>query len=258
MALRSIWNGTIAFGSVRVPIKLHSATQSKTVRFREVHEKDGAKLEHRRFCTKEDKEVPNKEVVRGFEVRPGKWVVLSKDEIEAAAGEQAKTIAIEEFVPAEDIDPIYLDKGYYLGAGEDGAQAYRLLLEALKETGQAGIGRFVFHNREYLVALRPHDSVLALHTLRFHDEVVDADDLDMPDLPRRSGQREVKMAGQLVKSLYADFGPRRYKDSYRKAVLALIEHKAKGRKIELPEPEEPEEQPDDLAAALEASLAGSG
>jgi DNA end-binding protein Ku len=93
--------------------------------------------------------------------------------------------------------------------------------------------------------------------LRFHDEVVDPDELDMPDLPRRSAQREVKMAGQLVESLHADFEPRRYKDTYRKAVLELIESKAKGRKVELPEPEEPEEQPDDLAAALEASLAGS-
>ena len=169
----------------------------------------------------------------------------------------ATTGRLEEFVPAGDIDPIYLDKGYYLGVGEDGAKAYRLLLEALEETGRAGIGRFVFHNREYLVALRAHDSVLALHTLRFHDEVVDPDELDMPDLPRRSAQREVKMAGQLVESLHADFEPRRYKDTYRKAVLELIESKAKGRKVELPEPEEPEEQPDDFAAALEASLAGS-
>jgi DNA end-binding protein Ku len=258
VALRSIWNGTIAFGSVRVPIKLHSATESKSVHFREVHSKDGAKIEHKRFCSKEDKEVPSKETVRGFEVRPGKWVVLEKEEVDAAAGDQAKEIAIDEFVPAGDIDPIYLDKAYYLGVGEDGAKAYRLLLETLEETGRAGIGRFVFHNREYLVALRAHDSVLALHTLRFHDEVVDPDELDMPDLPRRSGQREVKMAGQLVESLHADFDPRRYKDTYRKAVLELIERKAKGHKVELPEPEEPSAEPDDLAAALEASLAGSG
>jgi DNA end-binding protein Ku len=255
MPARSIWNGTIAFGSVRVPIKLHSATQSKTVRFKEVHEKDGARIEHRRFCSKEDKEVPSKETVRGFEVRPDEWVVLEKEEVDAAAGEHAKVIDIEEFVPGEDIDPVYLDKGYYLGVREEGASAYRLLVEALRETGRVGIGRFVFHNREYLVALRAHDTVLALHTMRFHDEVIDPDELEMPDLPRRSGQREVKMAGQLVEGLHADFEPRRYKDTYRKAVLELIESKAKGKKIELPEPEEPEE-PDDLAAALEASLAG--
>jgi DNA end-binding protein Ku len=253
---RSIWNGTIAFGSVRVPIKLHSAAESKTVRFKEVHERDGARIEHRRFCSKENKEVADDEVVRGFEVRPDEWVVLSKEEVDAAAGEQAKVIDIEEFVPGEDIDPIYLDKGYYLGVGEDGAKAYRLLLEALRETGRVGIGRFVFHNREYLVALRAHETVLALHTLRFHDEVVDPDELEMPDLPSRSSQREMKMAGQLVDGLRADFEPRRYKDTYRKAVLELIESKAKGKRVELAEPEEAD-APDDLAAALEASLAGS-
>jgi DNA end-binding protein Ku len=256
MPARSIWNGTIAFGSVRVPIKLHSATQSKTVRFKEVHEKDGARIEHRRFCSKENREVPSKEIVRGFEVREGEWVVLEKEEVDAAAGEQAKVIDIEEFVPGEDIDPIYLEKGYYLGVRDDDGRAYRLLLEALRETGRVGIGRFVFHNREYLVALRPHETVLALHTLRFHDEVIDPAELEMPELPQRSGQREVKMAVQLVEGLHADFEPRRYKDTYRKAVLELIERKAKGQKIELPEPEEAKE-PDDLVAALEASLAGS-
>jgi DNA end-binding protein Ku len=251
---KSIWNGTISFGLAHVPIKLYSATESKTVSFREVHLSDGAPIEHRRICSKEGKEVPYMEVVKGYEVAEGEYVVLEKHETKAAAGARGKVIEIEEFVPGDAIDPIFVDKTYFVGCRDDG-EAYRVFREALEETGRVGIGRFTFHDREYLAAVRSLDGVLALHTLRFHDEVIDAGELDVT-IPRKGpSKREGEMAKQLVDSLHERFDPTDHEDTYREAVLDLIERKAKGQKIERPEFEEREET-DDLAAALEASLKG--
>ena len=255
MAPRSIWNGTITFGLVNVPIKLYTATESKTVSFNEVHAKDGARIEHRRICSKEGKEVDYDEVVKGYEVSENTYVVLEKDEVKAAAGERGKVVHLEEFVDASEIDPVFHDKTYYVGSRE-AEDAYRLLHEALRRSGRAGIGRFTFHDREYLVAVRALDDVIAMHTLRFHDEVADPDDLEI-DLGRgKPSKREIDMAAKLVDSLEEDFKPERYEDSYRQAVLDLIKRKAAGKEIDLVAQEEPEHG-DDLAAALEASL-GNG
>jgi DNA end-binding protein Ku len=251
---RSIWNGTISFGLAHVPIKLYSATESKTVSFHEVHVTDGARIEHRRICSKEGKEVPYKDVVRGFEVSEGEYVVLDKDEIKAAAGARGKVVEIEEFVPDDEIDPVFYERTYYVGARDDD-EAYRVFQEALKQTGRVGIGRFTFHNREYLAAVRSLDGVLALHTMRFHDEVVRGDELDVETPKKPPSNQEVQMARQLVDSLHTKFDPTDYEDTYREAVLELIRRKAKGEEIELPEPE-PREETDDLAAALQASLKG--
>jgi DNA end-binding protein Ku len=254
---RSLWNGTIAFGSVAVPVKLYSAVESKTVHFHEVHLADGARIEHRRFCSKEDKEVPRDEIVRGFEVREGRYVVVDKEEIDAAAGARTRIIDVEHFVEADQIDPVFYEKAYFLGARDEGADAFRLLHDALERTGRAAIGRFTFHNREYLAAIRPYDGVLALHTMRFADELVDPGDLDVPKANRKPDEREVEMAGQLVESLHRPFRPEDYQDEYRKAVLAAIRAKAKGKEIKPPD-EPDEEPPDDLLAALQASIGKRG
>jgi DNA end-binding protein Ku len=252
---RSIWNGTISVGLAHVPIKLYSATESKTVSFHEVHLKDGARLEHKRICSKEDKEVPYKEVVKGFEVGSDEFVVLEKDEVAAAAGARGKVIEIEEFVPDEEIDPVFYEKTYYVGPRDDD-EAYRVLLAALEQTARVGIGRFTFHNREYLAAVRALDDVLALHTMRFHDEIVRGDELDVDTPGKGASKQEVEMASQLVDSLHREFDPSEYDDSYREAVLELISRKAKGEEIEA-QADEPEEETDDLMAALQASLKGS-
>lgn len=252
---RSIWNGTISVGLAHVPIKLYSATESKTVSFHEVHLKDGARLEHKRICSKEDKEVPYKEVVKGFEVGSDEFVVLEKDEVAAAAGARGKVIEIEEFVPDEEIDPVFYEKTYYVGPREDD-EAYRVLLAALEQTARVGIGRFTFHNREYLAAVRALDDVLALHTMRFHDEIVSGDELDVDTPGKGASKQEVEMASQLVDSLHREFDPGEYDDTYREAVLELISRKAKGEEIEA-QADEPEEETDDLMAALQASLKGS-
>jgi DNA end-binding protein Ku len=251
MAPRSIWNGTITFGLVNVPIKLYSATESKTVHFNEVHAKDGAQIEHRRICPKEDREVDYDEVVKGYEVAPERYVVLEKEEIKAAAGDRGKVVHLTEFVAAGEIDPVFFDRTYFVGS-RDAKDAYRLLHEALRGSGRAGVGRFSFHDREYLVAVRALDEVMALHTLRFHDEVVSPDELDVPSRGRRPNRREMQMATKLVESLQEEFRPERYEDTYRESVLELIKRKGAGKEIDLTAQEEPEH--DDLEAALAASL----
>jgi DNA end-binding protein Ku len=254
---RSIWNGTITFGLTAVPIKVHSATEDRSVHFHQVHASDGAQIKQKRICSKEEKEVPYKEVARGYELRGGKYVLLSKDEIDAAAGERSHLIELEEFVSAAEIDPVYYDRTYYLGPGDDGEDAYRLVHDALARAERVGVGRWVFHNREYLVAIRPLDQALALHTMRFADELVDSGDVEIPKPSRTPDKREIEMAGQLVESLHEQFDPKSFQDSYRDRVLELIESKASGKEPELPEVQEREGQPD-LFKALEASLGASG
>jgi DNA end-binding protein Ku len=254
---RSLWNGTVAFGLVRVPVKLYSATESHTVPLHERHAGDGAAIEHRRVCEKEDREVPYKEVVKGYEVRKGSFVVLSKEEIAAADGPGAHVIDVEHFVCREEIDPVFYDRSYYVGPGADGDDSYRLFHAALRRSDRVAIGRFVFHNRARLVALRALDDVIALHAMRFADELLPADKLDIETPSRRPSKRELEMAATLVEQLEAGFDPGQYKDGYRDAVMKIIKAKAAGREIEMPD--EPDAEPDeDLLKALTASLASGG
>jgi DNA end-binding protein Ku len=252
---RSIWNGTVSFGLIAVPVKVHSATEDKGVHFNQVHSKDGARIKQKRICSKDGKEVPYEEVAKGYEVRDGEYILLSQEEIDAAAGERSRTIQLDEFVRHADVDPVFYDRTYYLGAGEEGGNAYRLLHDALRRSQRAGIGRWVYHNREYLVAIRSLDGILALHTVRFADELVAAKELEVAQPSRAPGKREVEMAGKLVDSLHARFRPDTFSDTYRERILDLIKRKAKGEELDIAPPEEPEATPD-LMAALEASLKG--
>jgi DNA end-binding protein Ku len=253
MAPRSLWNGSIAFGLVTVPVKVYTATESKTIHFREVHAKDGGRIEHRRICSKDGKQVSSKETVRGYQVSARKWVELTDEEIAAAAGAQARLIDVDHFVPASEIDPVHYDKAYYLGAQDKGRDAYALLHAALEQADRAGVGRWVFHNRERTVIVRPLGGVLALHTMRFADEVVEPSDFDLERVNRKPTEQEIKMATSLVEGLHTDFDASEYEDRHRQAVMDLIEAKAAGKNIQLPEPEEAEPA-DDLLAQLEASL----
>jgi DNA end-binding protein Ku len=252
---RSIWNGWLSWGTVNVPIKLFSAVDNKSVRFNQLHAKDGARIKQKRINPRTGEEVPYDRIVRGYEVSSDHWVVLEKDEAKVADGPRAKVVDIEEFVLGEEIDPVYYDHPYYVGPQEGGERAYEVVREALEKSGRVGIGRFVLRSREQLVALRPHDGVLALMTMRFQDELVDPKKAEMEKAKKSPGKREIEMAGKLVESLAEDFEPEKYEDTYRAAVMKLIEAKAKGEEIELPDREEIEET-DDLMAALEASLGG--
>ena len=241
MAPRSLWNGAIAFGLVSVPVKVYTATESKCVHFREVHAKDGSRIEHRRICPKEGKPVGKDEVVRGYQVSARKWVELEDDEIAAAAGSRARLIDVDHFVPASEIDPVYFERAYYLGAQDKGRDAY------------AGVGRWVFHNRERTVIVRALDDVLALHTMRFADEVVDPSDFDLARVRLKPSEQEIEIACKIQHLLYTDFDTSAYEETYREQVLKIVELKAAGKNIELPEPEQTEPA-DDLLAQLEASL----
>jgi DNA end-binding protein Ku len=254
---RSLWNGTIAFGLVRVPVKLHSATESKKIPFRERHATDGAAIEHRRVCVKEGKEVPYSELVKGFEVSSGSYVVLSKEEIAVADGADAHLVNIEHFVRGREIDPIYYERAYYLSPGKFGEEPYRLLHAALKRSHRVGIGRFVFHNKAHLVAVRALEEVIVLHTMRFADELETDRELEIPAPHKEPSKLEVDTAQLLVGQLDSTFEPEAYSNTYREAVLRLIERKARGEAIEPPESRQATPE-GDLLGALQASLEHRG
>lgn len=252
MAPRSIWNGAVAFGAVNVPIKVFGALEDKAIRFRELHVTDGSEVGHR-LVGQDGEEVPRERVVKGFDVGDEEYVVLSDDEIKAADQPARKAIELADFVPADQIDPVFYGKPYHL-APQDGAEAaYALLVKALEKSGRVGVGRVSLRQREQLVSVRPVDGVLRMQIMRFADELVAADKLDVAEPSKAPGKREVDMAGMLVETLAASFDPDRYEDTYRERVLEVVRAKERGEEPDLAEPE-PAEQSDDLMAALEASL----
>jgi DNA end-binding protein Ku len=254
---RAIWSGAISFGLVNVPVKLYSATSPKTVRFHQLSSKTGARIRQKRVDPSTDEEVPYEEIVKGYEITPERYVLIDPEELDALDPKATKTIDIEEFVDLNEIDPIYYDHSYYLAPTAGGAKAYRLLLDAMRESGKVGIGRVVLRSKQQLAALRPSNGVLMLTTMLFGDEVLSPDRLDELDAvaEAEASERELKMAEQLIASLSAEFEPSRFRDEYRERVLKLIERKAAGEEIAVqPQAEEPAAAPD-LMAALEASLA---
>jgi DNA end-binding protein Ku len=254
---RAIWSGAISFGLVNVPVKLYSATSPKTVRFHQLSRETGSRIRQKRVDSSTGDEVAFEDIVKGYELTPDRYVVIEPEELEALDPKATKTIDIEEFVDLEEIDPIYYDHSYYLAPATGGAKAYRLLLEAMRESGKVAIGKIVIRSKQQLCALRPSGDAMALSTMLFGDEVLASDRLDELDAleEAEATQRELSMAQQLIDSLSAEFDPEKFKDEYRERVLELIERKAAGEEIAVaPEAEEAAPAPD-LMAALEASLA---
>ena len=254
---RSIWSGAISFGLVNVPVKLFSAVSRKTVRFNQLNQETGNRIQQKRVDPETGEEVGFDQIVKGFELTKDRYVVITPDELDALDPERTRTIDIEDFVDLEDIDPIYYDHPYYLVPDKGAAKAYGLLLNAMEASGKVAIARVVIRSKEALVAIRPAGDLLMMETMIFHDEVVPHDDLD--DLPAakdlKASERELKMAQQLIDSLSSEFDPSKYRDEYRDKVLDLIERKASGEEIAVqPEAPAPAKVPD-LMAALEASLA---
>jgi len=238
---------------VKVPVKLYSAIDPKGIAFREIHVKDESPLQHRLVCRAEGKVIDRKEVAKGYEIGTDDYVLLDPDDIKAASGKHGKLIEIEEFVDVESIDPFYFAKTYYLGT-RDFPEPYALFAKALNKTAKAGVGRFTFHNREYLAAVRARENRLMLHTLRFADELVGPEDLELPDGGKAPTDKEVGMAKKLVQGLTEDFEPGEFEDEYREAVFDLIDRKAAGRKPRRKRRRK-RESGDDLSKALEKSLA---
>jgi DNA end-binding protein Ku len=255
---RAIWSGTISFGLLNVPVRLYSAVARRNIALREIRESDSARIKHRRVAEGTDEEVAYEDIVKAYELSPGQYVPLSKDEMAALAPEKTRAIDVQDFVDIEEIDPMYFDSPYYLGPADGAEKAYSLLAAAMESSGKAAIARFVFRNKEHLAAIRPSNGVLTLTTMRFHDEVVPPSELDdvLPEKKPKVAKREQEMAEKLIDSLSTEFEPDDYRDEYREQLLALIEQKAEGKEIVAPEAEAPKAtKAPDLMAALEESIA---
>ena len=248
---RAIWSGTISFGLVNVPVRMYSAIDEKDVHFHLIHEPDGGRIGYQKFCKAEEKLVPDDEIVKAFEVKKDELVVLTDDDFEAVKTEGVKTIEISDFVPYEEIDPIYFDRTYFLGPQDGGEKVYALLREAMEQTGLAAIGKYVMRDRQHLGCLRVREGVIALEKMFFHDEIRPADDLAPGK--RKVAKAELQMATALVEQFTGKFEPAKYEDTYRKALLAVIKAKQKGKTIAAV-PVEEDEEPTDLLAALKASV----
>jgi DNA end-binding protein Ku len=254
---RAMWTGAISFGMVTVPVKLYSAIDRKTVRFHQLSGRTHARIAQKRVDPTTGEEVPYEEIVKGYEISPDRYVVIEPGELEGLEPKKTKTIEIEDFVELSQIDPVYYDHPYYLAPGPGGVKPYRLLLEAMRETGKVAIARVVIRSKEQLVAIRPLGDALGLATMIFADEVLPADRLDevREAAAVSTTKRELDVAKQLVDSLAGDFQPDAYHDTYREEVLELIERKAQGEEITVqPVPEEAPEPAPDLMSALKASL----
>lgn len=256
MMVRAIWSGSISFGLVNVPIKVVTAVQSKDVRFHQLHAEDGARIEQKRFCSAEGREVPYDEVVKGYEISPEKHVIVTKEELETVDPEATHTIDILDFVDLPDIDPIYFEKPYYLMPDKTAGKAYGLLVEAMRRAGRVAIARVVLRTKEHLVVLRPYEDVLTMTTLVYHDELVPPSVLEgvVEAAAQAPSDREIEMAQQLIETLAAPFEPSKYHDTYRERVLALIQQKAEGHAVVAPPPKSEAAKPVDLMSALQASL----
>ncbi len=254
---QAIWTGSISFGLVTVPVRLVSATKSQDVRFNQLEAATGSRIRYRRVSEQTGEEVPNDQIVKGYELENGHYVLLDNDELAALKPSANRMIEIEDFVDLSEIDPIYFEQPYYLVPDKDAAKAYRLLSRVMEDEGKVAVGRFVLRSKEALVAIRPIDGMLCLETMRYADEVL-AVDRELVDSQPEPSERELEMARQLVDTLAGEFDPEKYHDEYREEVLALIERKAAGEEIVAPAaPEEPAKVLD-LMAALEASLARTG
>lgn len=253
---RSLWTGAISFGLVNVPVRLHSATSQKEIRFHMLHEKDGARVQLKRFCSAENREIPYDEIAKGYEISRGQYVKVAPEELEALDPKGSRTIDIQEFVDLSSIDPVYYERTYYLSPDRGAAKAYALLLEAMRRTGKVAIARMVMRSKQYLCLVRPMGDALSLSTMLYADEVVSHEDLELPVVEEAPKKRELEMAEQLVESLSADFEPEKFRDEYRDRVQELIEKKAEGQEIVAPPTPEPGKVIN-LADALKQSLASA-
>jgi DNA end-binding protein Ku len=256
-----MWMGTLNFGLVSMPVKLYSAVTNRSVHFNQLHGADNARIQQKRVCSADGEEVPFEEIVKGYELAPERYVVIEDAELQALAPEATRTIEIEDFVEIEEIDRIYFDQPYYIVPNRGGARSYRLLLAAMRDTGKVAIARVVLRSRERLVAVHPHEDVLMMTTLTYADEVNPTSALrelggeeEEKEAPA-VGERELDVAKRLVESLAEPFDITRYRDTYREAVLDLIDRKASGEEIVVqPRPAVEALRSPDLMGALQASL----
>ncbi|WP_342416959.1 Ku protein [Paenibacillus sp. FSL R10-2782] len=251
--MHTVWKGAISFGLVHVPVKMFSATEDKDISMRYIHKECGSPLSYVRKCPVCDKEVEWEEIGKGYEYEKGKFVMFDKEELEQISGQADKNIVILDFVDLQEIDPIYFQKTYYLSPDQAGSNAYKLLMNAMKDTGKIGIAQISIRSKSSLAAIRVLDECLAVETMFYPDEIRPVS--QVPNLP---GQEEVKekeltMAKMLIEQLSTPFDAAKYTDQYRERLLDLIQHKVAGEEIRIA-PSQPQANVVDLMAALQASI----
>ncbi len=254
MAVQGIWSGTISFSLVAIPVRLVKAIEPGRVSFHLLHSKDYSRLSRKMFCPEENTQVMPDEIVRGYEIVPDKYILMTDEELDSVSPERSRTIEIVEFIDLKEVDLIYFDHPYYLVPSKGGEKAYRLLVEVMRRTNKAGLAKFVLAEREYLVAVTSRDNALALTTLHYYDEILPDEDIS-PKKGRIEAEEENRMK-ESIERMIKDFDPEEYADSRRKKLMDLLAAKVKEKAlVEAPAiEEEAGEGPADLVAALEESM----
>jgi DNA end-binding protein Ku len=254
--MHTMWKGSISFGLVNIPIKLHTATEDKDVKLRTLHKKCHAPIKYEKVCTVCEEEVKPEEIVRAYEYTKGKFVVLDEEDLEKLRKEnEDKAVEIIDFVKIEEIDPIYFERSYYMSPNEGGGKAYSLLRKALEESQKVGIAKIVIRSKEQLAVIRVYENTLVMETIHFPDEVRKAG--DVPNVPseEKVTEKELETAILLIDQLTTKFAPEKYTDEYRTALLELIESKRQGKEtVTAVSKEAPATNVTDLMAALQASI----
>ena len=255
MPPRALWKGSISFGLVTIPISLVSATEPReTLAFNLLHRKDGSRIVEKRFCAKEDVEVPWKDIVKGYQYAKDQYAVLTEEDFARVRVPATQTFDIRRFVPAADVEDLYFNSPYYVTPqGKPGLKAYALLRDALRETEKLAIGTIVLRQREHLAALEPVDQALVLTTMRFAHEIRRMKDLGLPASGKGWTDAEMKLARHLVDTLSGEWDPSEYRDTYTEALRKMVEAKAEGKETTAPEMPTPA-RVTDLMEALKRSL----
>lgn len=252
---RPVWSGTVSFGLVTIPVKMFNAVSRKSVSFNQLDDRTMARIKYRKVSAEDGQEVPDDHIVKGYEVSKDHYIVVDPDELEQFMPSATHALELDEFVDLAELDPLLFDSGYYL-APDKAPKPYVLLARAMEAAGKVGVGRMVMRNKQYLAAVRAVDGQLLLSTMVYADEVVKPSSID--EMKAVDGvevsDKELAMAGQLVASLAGSFDLSRYKDSYREQVMDLIEKKAAGEELTMPERPSSSPAVIDLMAALEASV----
>lgn len=255
--MHTMFKGAISFGLVNIPIKMFTATEDKDIRFRSIHKKCHTPIKYKKMCPTCNEEVKPDDIVKGFEYEPGKFVIVSEEDIKSAKAEvHARTIDIVDFVSLSEIDPIYYDKTYYLAPQPEvtaSAKAYNLLREAMNQSNRIAIARVTIRNKQTLCVLRVYGEVLVMETIFYPDEIRPVSEI--PSLPHemKADEKEMGIAEQLIDNLSSEFDPSKYTDEYRVALRKIIEDKIAGKEV-VSQPDAPETNVIDLMEALKASL----
>jgi DNA end-binding protein Ku len=255
---RAIWKGALSFGLVNIPVEVHTAVRDNRPRFRMLHDKDKSPISYERVCQKEEKPVAWEDIVKGFEYEKGRFIVLTKEDFEAAALERTRRIDVLDFVKAESIDDRFFDKPYYLTPGAGGDEAYALLREAIRDSGRIGVAKFILRDVQHLAAVEAIDQALVVSTLRFADELVDTDSLRFP--PAKAARKQDRdLAKTLIDNLSAEWKPEKYKDDYTENLMRVIKARMKGKEAKLVLDERPRDtNVVNLMERLRASLEQAG